>query len=367
MYSSLFGGKDRDDRQRSGGGGGRARIRFGRTGPRGKMYSSTTGSMRSSVVKGSFVRKGSDAARHIGAHLRYIQEREKGELEKDKEREFFDRDRGDIDRSEVEKEMKENQGDKTAMHKLILSPGDNQIDLKDYARESMEALEDRLGHKLNWYGVEHKNTDNHHIHVVIAGKIPGREYDISRRETQEREHEAERIYNLQRGLDDSRTIEETRLEKMMDRFDRDAAFKEAAKDRGDVYLDKWDYKELRDAGNAYLMRERSMDRALDRAFEKEFGREKEYDLDRTRDKERDRDRFVDLETAKWSDIKESIEGKDREPDRSREAAEYQARTGFAAGKEKSDEAFESFEAHRQARTEDHSREERSREDDMFER
>ncbi|MBZ0186756.1 MAG: hypothetical protein K8F91_10950 [Candidatus Obscuribacterales bacterium] len=189
--------------------------------------------------------------------------------------------------------MKENRGEKVAMHKLILSPGDNKIDLRDYTRESMEALEKRLGHKLNLYAIEHRNTDNFHAHVVIAGKIPERERELERtEEIQERELEAERLYRKQRELDDSRTKEEARLERLLDSFDRGTAFKEAAFDRGDVYLDKWDYKELRDAGNAYRIQERSFDEAMDRAYEREFGREPERDL-----KDRDKDRELDLESG----------------------------------------------------------------------
>jgi len=193
---------------------------------------------------------------------------------------------------------------------------------------------------------------------------------MARREIQEKEKEAERLYKMQREMDDSRTREEARLEKMMDRIDRDAAFKEAASDRGDVYLDKWDYKELRDAGNDYRVRERSMDKALDKAFEREFGREKEHDFDRDRDREQEKDRADDLETGRWSDIKENVEDSQRareQEERSREATEYQARTGFAGRDERGEDPFETFEAHRQARSEEHSREERSREDDMFER
>lgn len=248
MIGSLIGDLEKDERRRQsggGGGGGRPRIRFGRTGPRGRMYSVSSGSrMRSSVVKGAYVRTGKDAFRHIGAHIKYIQEREKGELEKDKERDFFDRKRDGIERDEVEHEMKENRGEKVAMHKLILSPGDNKVDLRDYTRESMEALEQRLGHKLNWYAIEHRNTDNFHAHVVIAGKIPERELERFSPEMQERELEAERLYGKQRELDSSRKKEEARLERLLDSFDRGTALKEAALDRGDVYLDKWDYKEL---------------------------------------------------------------------------------------------------------------------------
>src|ERR1700677_1054729 len=71
------------------------------------------------------------------------------------------------------------------MHRLMLSPGDNQVDIREYARESMEALEERLGHKLDWYATVHENTEHHHAHVVIAGKVPGFERQIERREERE--------------------------------------------------------------------------------------------------------------------------------------------------------------------------------------
>lgn len=293
--------RDRDDRRGGGGGGGRARIRFGRTGPRGRMYSTSGAArMRSSVVKSSFVFKSADAARHITAHLRYIQEREKGELEKGKERDFFDREREGIERAEVDQAMKRGQGEKVSMHKIILSPGDNAVDLREYTRESMHALEDRLGHKLDWYGVEHRNTENHHVHVVIAGKIPERERELFDREpgeAQEREAEAERAWWLKREQDSERTKEEARLERMLDRVDRERAAKEGAAERGDVYLDRADLKELRDAGNEYRLRERSFDRALEKAWEREFDREPEREREKERERPQYREPVYDREKA----------------------------------------------------------------------
>jgi hypothetical protein len=304
----LTGELQRDDRRRGGGGGGgQARIRLGRTGPRGRFYAKdSTGRMTSSVVKAKFVKVGFDAGRHIGAHLRYIQDRERGEQEKER-RDFFDRDRNGIDRDEVERAMKENQSDRVAMHKLMLSPGDNKIDIRDYTRESMEALEKRMGHELDWYAVVHKNTEHHHAHVVIAGKIPDRERQIERREGRE---EAEWSEQLVKSLIDpeyERSADELRTEKMLDRLDREMATKEAAKERGDVYLDRWDFKELRDAGNSYRIRERSLDLELDRAYEREFGREREYEPERGREREYDQGRGVDLETSSWDQISQMFE------------------------------------------------------------
>ena len=88
MFSEL-------EHRRGRGGGGKLRIRLGRTGPRGRMYSSarTPRSGGTCIVKATYVRTSKDSGRHIGAHLRYVEERERGE--KEKERDFFDRERGE--------------------------------------------------------------------------------------------------------------------------------------------------------------------------------------------------------------------------------------------------------------------------------
>jgi len=321
----MFGELEKHKEGGGGGGGGKPRIRLGKTGPRGRHYGKAPRTARSAqvVVKASYARAGRGAARHIGAHLRYIEERERGE--KEKERDFFDRDRGGIERKDVERAMLENQGNRAAMHKLILSPGDNSLDLRDFTRESMEALEDRLGHKLDWYAVIHENTEHHHAHVVIAGKIPDRERAIERREAREDAQFFDRL--IERELADTsgdrlrdllweartsgfdgiekalereevdpnvrdllpereRSPDEIRTEKMLDRYEREMAARERAGERGDVYLDRWDLKEVKDFGNSYLDRERSVDREIERSLERELGRE--YMPEREREIERDR-------------------------------------------------------------------------------
>ena len=310
MFSEL-------EHRRGRGGGGKLRIRLGRTGPRGRMYSSarTPRSGGTCIVKATYVRTSKDSGRHIGAHLRYVEERERGE--KEKERDFFDRERNGIERKEVERAMLDNRGERVSMHKLILSPGDNGVDIRDYTRESMERLEERLGHKLDWYGVIHENTDHHHAHVVIAGKIPGREREIERREAAQYAHDLD--YAIEREIADSKTDrlpdwllffrdlasrpedrepidprdldvvpkremspEEVRVNKMLDRYEREMAAHEAATKRGDVYLDKRDLQGLRYAGNDYLDRERSLDRELERAMERELGRDYTPEHERVR-------------------------------------------------------------------------------------
>lgn len=300
-----------------GGGGGRVRIRLGRTGPRGRMYAVTKaprGGGKTCVVKAKFVRTGTGSGRHISAHLRYIEERERGE--KERERDFFDRDRNGIERDEVQRAMLANRGERVAMHKLILSPGDNNVDVRGYTRESMEALEERLGHKLDWYAVIHENTDHHHAHVVIAGKIPDQEREIERREAREeaqwlektieeverddRAGEREEVDPRDKDVVPEREYspQEVSWNKFLDKYEREMAQREGAQERGDVYLDRNDLSELRSSGNDYIHRERSLDRAWERALEREFGQERE--LDRS-------SREVDLERCPWSEISQYFE------------------------------------------------------------
>ena len=229
--------------------GGRVKIACGRTGPRGRVYAPAPQGA-TVVAKAKYIRAGKGSRQGIYGHLTYIQDRERGEAEP--ERKFFDRETEGIERKEVYDAMMSGRGDKAALHTLILSPGDNTIDLKDYTKESMKALEERLGHELDWYATTHQNTDHHHAHVVIAGKIPDRENEYERKETGGRRQQA-------------------------------------GKSRGELYLDRGDLKEIRDAGNDYMARERSLDREIDRATAREttqdiFSRE----LDRAREHGHDR-------------------------------------------------------------------------------
>jgi hypothetical protein len=108
--------------------------------------------------------------------------------------------------------------------------------------------------------------------------------------------------------DNMRSPAELKTEKMLDKYERQMAAQEEGKQRGDVYIDRGDLKELRDAGNDYLTRERSLERELDHAIEREMSRDlftmehqREHDRgddDRSSgrsrgDEERDRDDGLD--------------------------------------------------------------------------
>ena len=64
-----------------------------------------------------------------------------------------------------------------------MSPQDAEqlSDLKAFTRDLMAQAERDLGAKLDWLGVDHWNTDNPHIHVIVRGKgDDGRDLVIAR-------------------------------------------------------------------------------------------------------------------------------------------------------------------------------------------
>ncbi len=67
--------------------------------------------------------------------------------------------------------------------RFIVSPedADRMADLKAFARDVMAGAERDLGAKLDWVGVEHHNTDNPHVHILVRGRVDtGEDLVISR-------------------------------------------------------------------------------------------------------------------------------------------------------------------------------------------
>src|SRR6185437_14415908 len=67
--------------------------------------------------------------------------------------------------------------------RFIISPEDGAElgDLKTFTRELMHDVEKDLGTKLDWVAVDHWNTDNPHVHVLIRGRAEdGQDLVISR-------------------------------------------------------------------------------------------------------------------------------------------------------------------------------------------
>jgi type IV secretory pathway VirD2 relaxase len=67
--------------------------------------------------------------------------------------------------------------------RFIVSPEDaiEMSDLRAFTRDLMAAAQNDLGTKLDWVAVDHWNTDNPHVHVLVRGKAEdGRDLVISR-------------------------------------------------------------------------------------------------------------------------------------------------------------------------------------------
>jgi type IV secretory pathway VirD2 relaxase len=157
--------------QRAGGlGAGRARssgVGFSTFG-RGRAASIRAahrlgGRARNVVIKARVVRHGGRSS--LGAHLDYLQ---RDGVTRDGERGMLFGTEGDeFDRSEFTARCE----DDRHHFRFIISPEDagQMRDLKTFTRELMTQMEQDLGTRLDWRGVEHWNTDNPHVHVIVRG------------------------------------------------------------------------------------------------------------------------------------------------------------------------------------------------------
>lgn len=226
-----------------------------------------------SIAKHKYL-KGRSASSKARKHVNYIAFRSETRDEKDRgSRKFFDGTRDRIEPEEVKDLIYEQAKEKDfIMHKLILSPGIESVDMKEYTREVMEKFAEKKRLDLEWRAVIHKNTDHQHAHVVIMGKD-------------------------KRGYD--------------------------------VTIRKEDHQFLRQAGDEYLEREHKLDRFLDREMTtllrtKEYERSGddyfkglfsgEKDL-KDRDKKREKDLDPDRERREFEkldkDIRDALRSDDR--------------------------------------------------------
>jgi hypothetical protein len=115
-------------------------------------------------------------------HVKYIQHRP-GEDRDKGGRELFSEEKDNADSKELRQEIREHEGNGVVVHKLLLSPEVNPCDTKAFTREVLKKLGDEKGLDLRWYATAHKNTDHHHIHVVVLPKDRnGKEVRFSKRD-----------------------------------------------------------------------------------------------------------------------------------------------------------------------------------------
>ena len=203
------------------GGGAKKGVRFFHKG----HYLS--GTKINNVVKVKYVKNNNDARRHMIEYIDYIEKRERDVNEP--ERKFYGRD-GVLSRDKVVETMMTNRGDDAAMFKLILSPKQNELDHIQYTSEIMQRFEKQTGIKTDWSVVEHKNTEYHHVHIVMPGRdMNGNSYRLEREhldlfrelaneyqyELQDRVYEQERQIELEFGLteDEAHVLIESQRDK----------------------------------------------------------------------------------------------------------------------------------------------------------
>ena len=137
----------------------------GRFSARHNDHSGTHGNRRV-IVKFRSVKSMGRGGAKAAAHLRYIQ------------RDGVSRDGtpgklyNEISEEADGKEFQERTQDDRHQFRIIISPEDAiELDsLTDYTRDLMAQMEKDLGTKLDWLAVNHFNTDNPHVHIVLRGK-----------------------------------------------------------------------------------------------------------------------------------------------------------------------------------------------------
>ncbi len=151
--------------------------RFGR-GRRASVQANRllTGRSRVVVIKTRVVRHSGRFA-PLAAHLKYLG-REGVTRDGEKARMF-----GPGDDAVDPKEFAERCQDDRHHFRFIVSPEDatDLSDLRTFSRDLMRQMEKDLGTDLDWVGVDHWNTDNPHVHIILRGKLDdGQDLVISR-------------------------------------------------------------------------------------------------------------------------------------------------------------------------------------------
>lgn len=138
---------------------GRGRSAFAR----GRLF----GSSRRVLVKALPVRhrRGGRTMAPLSAHIAYLQR--EGVTQDGSATRMFDRNGDDANASAFADRCK----DDRHHFRIIVSPEDaaELTDLRDYTRDLVRQMEKDLGTKLDWVAVDHWNTDNPHVHLLVRG------------------------------------------------------------------------------------------------------------------------------------------------------------------------------------------------------
>ncbi len=263
---------------------------------------------RRSVVKASFRRNQHN--RGWTAHARYLA-RDGAQREHGRGL-CFNGAREDLDLVATVNEWERDDG---LMWSFIVSPEDaDRIDLRQHVRELVAGMEHDLGTRLEWVAIDHHNTDDDHVHLLVRGvREDGRMLEIEReylkhgiRELSEKLIERELGPRLEREvlLARERVIEReqwTEIDRALKRqagLDRVVSYEdfEARSDgawvRAEQEIERLQY--LEKLGLARRIEERSWE--LSAEHEPELRRrQREHDIIKTRARERQREQEFERE------------------------------------------------------------------------
>lgn len=126
-----------------------------------------------SIAKGTGYVRGNRraAARKLASHLKYLEHRPRGAEETREDRTIFSDQKDAVGRHQAIDGIMEHTSSAVNFHKLVLSPSKEEpvSDWQEWTRCVMRDLEAFKGQELHWYAVKHGNTDDPHVHIVLAG------------------------------------------------------------------------------------------------------------------------------------------------------------------------------------------------------
>ena len=263
---------------------------------------------RRSVVKASFRRN-----RGKGSWVRHARYLARDRAQREVGRGLgFDAGRDDLDMAAMVREWE--RGD-DLMWSLIISPEDaDRIDLREHVRDLVAGMERDLGTRLEWVAIDHHNTDDEHVHLLMRGvRDDGRTLTLDRdyvrrgiRELSEELIERELGLRLEHEvlLARGQVIEReqwTEIDRTLKRragldrvvsYEDFQAYSEGARTRAEQEIARLEF--LEELGLARRVGERSWE--LSPEHEGELRRrQREHDIIKSRARERQRERGLDRE------------------------------------------------------------------------
>src|SRR5712671_3011524 len=117
------------------------------------------------IVKTRIVRQGFRGAGTVRAHLSYL--KREGVSRDCTAARMFDAASNDADL----RAFAERTSDDRHHFRFIVSPEDatEMADLRAFTRDLVRQMEHDLGTRLDWVGIDHWNTDNPHVHLIVRG------------------------------------------------------------------------------------------------------------------------------------------------------------------------------------------------------